>query len=100
MLANNRLKQGVSDEPVPLGSRVAPIDVQTLWHRGLVISFGMGTSYRSMLSWGIDSTVVELAPSIPALLPYFHDDGDTVLRDPKGTIVIDDGRRFLERSAT
>ena len=31
----------------------------------LVICFGMGTTHRSMLSWGIDSTVVDLVPSVP-----------------------------------
>ena len=34
--------------------------------RGLVICFGMGTSFRSMHSWGIDTTAVELVPSVPA----------------------------------
>ena len=31
----------------------------------LVICFGMGTTHRSMLSWGIDSTVVDLVPRSP-----------------------------------
>ena len=34
---------------------------------GLVICFGMGTSFRSMLSWGIPTTVVDLIPSVPDL---------------------------------
>jgi predicted membrane-bound spermidine synthase len=66
--------------------------------RGLVLCLGMGTSYRSMLSWGISSTVVELVPSIPPLLPLFHPDGDKILAASQGKIVIDDARRFLERS--
>jgi predicted membrane-bound spermidine synthase len=64
----------------------------------LVICFGMGTTYRSLLSWGLRTTAVELAPSVVAVFPYFHADADAVLRDPNGTIVIDDGRRFLSRT--
>jgi spermidine synthase len=65
----------------------------------LVICFGMGTTFRSMLSWGIDATAVELVPSVPKLFGYFHPDGPELLQSPKAHIVIDDGRRFLERSS-
>jgi predicted membrane-bound spermidine synthase len=65
--------------------------------KALVICFGMGTSYRAALSWGIDTTAVELVPSIPSLMPFFHADGAEILHAPNGKIVIDDGRRFLER---
>ena len=63
----------------------------------LVVCFGMGTSYRSALSWGIDTTVVELAPSVPPTFSVFHADADRVMVDPHGTVVIDDGRRYLSR---
>jgi spermidine synthase len=65
----------------------------------LVVCFGMGTTHRSMLSWGIDSTAVELDPSVPSLFWFFHDDGSELLRSPRSHVVIDDGRRFLERTA-
>jgi spermidine synthase len=65
----------------------------------LVVCFGMGTTHRSMLSWGIDSTAVELDPSVPWLFWFFHDDGKELLRSPRSHVVIDDGRRFLERTA-
>ena len=39
---------------------------------GLVICFGMGTTHLSMLSWGIHSTSVELVPSVPGLVTFFH----------------------------
>ncbi|MDR3387416.1 MAG: fused MFS/spermidine synthase [Rudaea sp.] len=64
----------------------------------LVICFGMGTTHRSMLSWGIDSTVVDLVPSVPALFWYFHADAPQLLQSPHSHVVIDDGRRFLERT--
>jgi spermidine synthase len=64
----------------------------------LVICFGMGTTYRSALSWDVDVTAVDLVPSVPALFGFFHADGAALLKSPRGTIVIDDGRRFLERT--
>jgi spermidine synthase len=65
---------------------------------GLVICFGMGTTYRSMLSWDISSTAVELVPSVPSLFSFFHEDGAELLQSPKAHVVIDDGRFFLERT--
>jgi predicted membrane-bound spermidine synthase len=64
----------------------------------LIICFGMGTSFRSALSWGLDTTAVELVPSVPKEFGFFHTNAAEVLRNPKGRIVIDDGRRFLERT--
>ena len=64
----------------------------------LVICFGMGTTHRSALSWGIDSTVVDLVPSVPALFWYYHADASQVLKSPHSHVVVDDGRRFLERT--
>jgi spermidine synthase len=66
--------------------------------QGLVICFGMGTTFRAMLSWGIHVTAVELVPSVPKVFWYFHPDGPELLRSPLAHLVIDDGRRFLERS--
>jgi spermidine synthase len=64
----------------------------------LILCFGMGTSFRSALSWGVPVTVVELVPSVPKLFGYFHADAGEQLRSPRGTVVIDDARRFLERT--
>jgi spermidine synthase len=64
----------------------------------LVICFGMGTTFRSFLSWGIESTAVDLIPSVPALFGYFHSDFEGLTNSPKAKIVIDDGRRFLKRT--
>lgn len=64
----------------------------------LVICFGMGTSYRSALSWNVETTVVELVPDVPKAFEFYYADAAEVLKNPKGHIVIDDGRRFLKRS--
>jgi spermidine synthase len=65
----------------------------------LVLCFGMGTSFRSAMSWGVPVTVVELVPSVPSLFSYFHAGGDALLRSPRATVAIDDARRYLERTA-
>jgi predicted membrane-bound spermidine synthase len=66
--------------------------------RSLVICFGMGTTFRSLVSWGVPATAVELVPSVPALFRYYHPDAPTLVASPGARIVIDDGRRFLERT--
>jgi spermidine synthase len=66
---------------------------------GLVVALGMGTSFRSLHSWGVEATVVELVPSVVELLPYYHADGRRLLESPRAHVVVDDGRRFLERTA-
>jgi len=64
----------------------------------LVICFGMGTTHRSVLSWGVPSTAVELVPSVVSVFPFFHADANQVLRSPLSRVVIDDGRFYMERS--
>jgi spermidine synthase len=66
--------------------------------RGLVICFGMGTTFRSMRTWGIETTAVELVPSVPKFFADFHPDAPLVLSSPRAHVVIDDGRRFLDRT--
>jgi spermidine synthase len=65
---------------------------------GLIICFGMGTTFRAMHSWGIDTTVVELSPSVTESFGFFFPDFRDVMADPKAHIVVDDGRRYLLRS--
>src|SRR3984893_16706143 len=67
-------------------------------HSALIICFGMGTTFRSVVSWNISGTVVELVPSVPRLFSYYHADAAEVMASPLAHVVIDDGRRFLERS--
>ena len=65
----------------------------------VVICFGMGTTYRSAASWGVDTTAVDLSPSVRDAFPYYFDDAARLINNPSSRIVIDDGRRFLQRSA-
>lgn len=61
----------------------------------LVICFGMGTTFRSALSYGGKVTVVEIVEGVADAFPHFYADAATVLANPRGRIVIDDGRTFL-----
>jgi len=63
----------------------------------LIICFGMGTTYRSALSWDVDTTVVELVPSVAKSFKFYYPDADRLIQNPKGRIVTDDGRRYLNR---
>ena len=64
----------------------------------LIICFGMGTTYRSALSWNIETTTVELVPSVIKAFGFYHADAARVLNNPKGHLIIDDGRRYLKRT--
>jgi spermidine synthase len=63
----------------------------------LVICFGMGTSFRSAMSWGIRTTAIELVPGVRDSFGYFYPGDVHLLSGPQGKVVIDDGRRFLKR---
>jgi spermidine synthase len=64
--------------------------------RALDICFGMGTTFRSLMTWGIQVDAAELVPSVPRLFNQFHSDAAEVLASDRGHIIIDDGRRYLE----
>jgi len=70
----------------------------TLPTSALVIGLGMGTSFRSAMSWGIETKAVELVPSVKEVFGFFHQDGPQLLETGRGQVVIDDGRRFLART--
>jgi len=86
---------------VPLPKMMAHLTLASLEQpprNALVICFGMGTTFRSAMSWGIPTTAVELVPSVPKLFSYYHPDGDKILASPLAHVVVDDGRRYLERT--
>jgi predicted membrane-bound spermidine synthase len=85
----------------PITKMMVHLPMASLDHppaKGLVLCFGMGTSVRSLLAWNVPTTAVELVPSVPGLFGFFHEGQADLLRSPLATIVIDDARRFLERS--
>ncbi len=66
----------------------------------LVICFGMGTTVRSLTTWPELETIkaVELSEGVTKAMPYFHDNADAVLGDPRVDVLVDDGRRYLMRT--
>ncbi len=85
----------------PITKMMAHLPLAFLDHppeNALAICFGMGTSYRSLLSWNIRTTAVELVPSVPKVFWYFHSDAQVLLNSPLSQVVIDDGRNYLERT--
>ena len=85
----------------PITKLMAHLPLAFLDHppkNALVVCFGMGTTYRSLLSWDIPVTAVELVPSVPRVFGFYHPDGPELLKSPLSNLVIDDGRRYLERT--
>jgi spermidine synthase len=86
----------------PITKVMAHLPLASLTHppqNALVVCFGMGTTFRSLLSWNIPATAVELVPSVPKVFWYYHSDASQLLRSPNAHVVIDDGRRYLERTS-
>jgi predicted membrane-bound spermidine synthase len=73
-----------------------PIITRPESERMLVIAFGMGSSYRSGLRAGLSVDGVELVPSVPDMFGYFYPDAGAVLADPRGRLIITDGRNYVE----
>ena len=85
----------------PITKDMAHLSLVSLDHKptsALVICLGMGTTLRSLASWGIDVTAVELVPGVKEAFGYYHADADRVLSQPNVRIIVDDGRRFLRRT--
>jgi spermidine synthase len=85
----------------PITKIMAHLPMAFLGHppeKALVICFGMGTTFRSMRSWNVPVTVVELVPSVPRLFGFYHSDAEQIMNSPMSHVVIDDGRRYLERT--
>ena len=62
----------------------------------LVIAFGMGSTYRTSLILGQHVEGVELVPSVPQMFQWFFVDATAVLADPRGRLLIADGRNHVE----
>ncbi|MFL5681298.1 MAG: fused MFS/spermidine synthase [Chloroflexota bacterium] len=62
----------------------------------LTVAFGMGSSYRTALRAGLDVEGVELVPSVPKMFGVFYPDADAILGDPRGHLIVADGRNHVE----
>jgi spermidine synthase len=75
---------------------ILPLMVRPNSTSALTVAFGMGSSYRTALRAGLDVEAVELVPSVPLMFGYFYPDAAAILADPRGHIVIADGRNHVE----
>lgn len=62
----------------------------------LVIAFGMGTTFHSALTHkGVNVDAVELSPSVPKLMYLFQSTAHEDLANPRGKVIINDGRNYV-----
>ena len=77
---------------------ILPLIARPDSERALVVAFGMGTAFRSALIAGLRTDAVELVPSVPKMFGHYYADADSVLADPRGKVIVADGRNHLELS--
>ena len=61
----------------------------------LVVCMGMGTTFRSALAHGGRVDVVELVPGVVDAFGAFYADAAAVRENPRGRVIVADGRNFL-----
>lgn len=75
---------------------ILPLVLRPSSKTALIIAFGMGSAYREALRAGLTTDAVELVPTVPAMFGQFYPDAAAVLSDPRGRVVIDDGRAYVD----
>lgn len=75
---------------------VLPLIARPESKRALIVAFGMGTAFRTALTAGLETDVIELVPSVPKMFHFYHPDAEAVLANPAGEVIIADGRNHLE----
>ena len=75
---------------------VLPLMLRPNSQTALTVAFGMGSAFRGALIAGLRTEAIELVPSVPKMFHYFYDDADAVLANPKGKVIVTDGRNHVE----
>ena len=75
---------------------ILPLMLRPESESALVVAFGMGSSFRTALIAGLEVEAVELVPSVPTMFGVFYDDAAQVLADPRGRVIVADGRNHVE----
>lgn len=99
----DRSDSGLIVDGVPMTARVMetkmmahlPLFLHPNPNYALVIAFGMGTTFRSAMTHNIRVDAIELIPSVPKAFPIFYADAENILQNPKGKIMINDGRNYV-----
>jgi spermidine synthase len=75
---------------------ILPLMLRPASRTVLTIAFGMGSSFRSAIIAGLSPEAVELVPSVPEMFEQFYSDAREIKSNPRGRILIGDGRNFVE----
>ncbi len=75
---------------------ILPLIARPASKDALVVAFGMGSAFRGALIAGLRTDAVELVPSVPGMFGWYYDDAAAVLANPRGRVIIADGRNHLE----
>jgi spermidine synthase len=75
---------------------ILPLMARPEAQSALTVAFGMGSSYRTALIAGLSADAVELVPSVPEMFDEFYPDADAILSNPRGRIIVADGRNHVE----
>ena len=75
---------------------ILPLIARPASEHALVVAFGMGSSFRAALTAGLRTEAIELVPSVQDMFGWYYDDAAAVLADPRGRVVVTDGRNYLE----
>lgn len=75
---------------------ILPLMLRPESKTALTVAFGMGTAFRGAVIAGLETEAVELVPTVPKFFGYFYPDADRIVADPKGRIIVTDGRNHLE----
>ncbi len=75
---------------------ILPLIARPAARRSLIVAFGMGSSFRSVLIAGLQADGVELVPSVPRMFRHYYTDAAAVLAHPAGRVIVADGRNHLE----
>jgi spermidine synthase len=75
---------------------VLPLMLRPESESALVVAFGMGSSFRAALIAGLEVEAVELVPSVPTMFGVFYPDAEEVLANPRGRVIVADGRNHVE----
>jgi spermidine synthase len=75
---------------------ILPLMLRPKSRTQLTVAFGMGSAYRAALNAGLSVEAVELVPSVPKMFRWFYPDAAQVLANPRGRVIIADGRNHVE----
>jgi spermidine synthase len=75
---------------------ILPLMLRPASSTALTVAFGMGTAYRASLIAGLHTDAIELVPSVPGMFSTFYGDAEQVLSDPRGRVIVADGRNHVE----